>query len=121
MRLTKDFTLEEFRCPCCSGIKDSLQFRAFVSHLQEARQNAGVPFLITSGYRCPKHNKEVGGINESAHTKGVAADIHAASSSTKFAIIKGLLSAGFRRIGISKTFIHADMDVDKPQNMIWTY
>lgn len=34
------------------------------------------PIIITSGYRCEKLNKAVGGVNNSWHTKGNAADIH---------------------------------------------
>lgn len=34
------------------------------------------PIIITSGYRCEKLNKAVGGVANSWHTKGNAADIH---------------------------------------------
>lgn len=34
------------------------------------------PIVITSGYRCEKLNKAVGGVANSWHTKGNAADIH---------------------------------------------
>lgn len=34
------------------------------------------PIVITSGYRCAKLNKAVGGVSNSWHTKGNAADIH---------------------------------------------
>lgn len=30
--------------------------------LDEARDLAGAPFSLTSAYRCPKHNKAVGGV-----------------------------------------------------------
>ena len=36
-------------------------------------------------------------------------------------IVQALLTAGFTRIGIASTFIHADDDPSKPQNLIWTY
>lgn len=34
------------------------------------------PIIITSGFRCEKLNKAVGGVPNSWHTKGNAADIH---------------------------------------------
>lgn len=34
------------------------------------------PIIITSGFRCEKLNKAVGGVPSSWHTKGNAADIH---------------------------------------------
>lgn len=37
------------------------------------------PIIITSGYRCPKLNTLVGGVSNSWHTQGNAADIHVAS------------------------------------------
>ena len=37
------------------------------------------PIIVTSGYRCPKLNKAVGGVPLSQHTLGQAADIHTVS------------------------------------------
>jgi hypothetical protein len=36
-------------------------------------------------------------------------------------IVRGLLDAGFTRIGIAKTFIHADDDAESPQQVMWLY
>lgn len=38
--------------------------------LQVIRDNLGKPIKITSGYRCPKLNKTVGGVHNSSHLKG---------------------------------------------------
>lgn len=43
--------------------------------LQPARDKWGKPFHINSGYRCPDLNKAVGGVKNSYHLKGQAADI----------------------------------------------
>jgi len=51
--------------------------------------------------------------------KGLASDIRYTSSSECFKILNGLILAGFRRIGIYKTFIHVDIDQDKVQGVIW--
>lgn len=47
--------------------------------LDPLRRLYGKPIIITSGYRCEKLNKLVGGVKSSWHTKGNAADIHVAS------------------------------------------
>jgi len=121
MRLTKNFNRDEFVCPCCRAFVDSLAFRAFVARLQYAREQAGIPFVITSGYRCAEHNKAVGGKGDSSHLKGLAADIRAQTSLERFKIIDGLIRAGLTRIGIAKTFIHVDISTDKPQRRMWVY
>lgn len=92
-----------------------------LNRLDSARELAGTPFNITSGWRCPKHNAEVGGKPESAHTTGEAADIAATGAREKFKIVNGLLQAGFTRIGIGKGFIHADDDETKDPEVIWLY
>lgn len=46
-----------------------------VNVLQPARDQIGRPFKITSGYRCARLNKAVGGVANSKHLTGHAADI----------------------------------------------
>ena len=43
--------------------------------LDRIRERLGVPIYINSGYRCPAHNAEVGGVPNSQHVEGTAADI----------------------------------------------
>ena len=47
--------------------------------LDPLRRLYGKPIVITSGYRCTELNKKVGGVANSWHTQGNAADIHVAS------------------------------------------
>lgn len=47
--------------------------------LDPLRRLYGKPIIITSGFRCQKLNDLVGGVKNSWHTKGNAADIHVAS------------------------------------------
>ena len=113
----KHFSEEEFACPCCGYQDMSLDF---VEELDKARSEAGVPFVISSGYRCEKHNEEVGGVSGSAHTKGLAVDIAVKSSSDRFKILQALIRR-FDRIGISKNFIHVDWDHRKSKEVCWLY
>ncbi|KQC10526.1 MAG: peptidase M15, partial [Candidatus Cloacimonas sp. SDB] len=68
----KFFSKKEFNCSCCETSNISANL---VLKLDLARELAETPFIITSGYRCPKHNREVGGVKDSAHVKGLAVDI----------------------------------------------
>ena len=43
--------------------------------LDPAREALGKPVVVNSGFRCPLHNKAVGGACNSQHVKGEAADI----------------------------------------------
>ena len=47
--------------------------------LQPLREKIGKPIIISSGYRCDKLNKLVGGVSNSDHRFGAAADIHTKS------------------------------------------
>ena len=112
------FKLSEFECPCCGANEMKTEF---VERLDRARDLAGVPFRINSGYRCREHNKAVGGKPSSSHLIGWAADIACLTSSARLKIVRALLDVGFDRIGVAKTFIHVDSDPTKPPGVMWTY
>ena len=116
--MTKNFSRDEFACRCgCGGVKVC---EYLVEKLQVIREKLG-PMHINSGYRCVSHNLQVGGSPESSHLRGCAVDIRCENSFDRFFLIKYLLQEGFSRIGIGPTFIHADLDAEKPQNLIWLY
>ena len=46
--------------------------------LDPLRHEYGGPIYVSSGYRCPRLNKAVGGAETSQHVKGEAADIYVA-------------------------------------------
>jgi uncharacterized protein YcbK (DUF882 family) len=111
----KHFEFEEFACPCCGENRTSLDF---AYRLDKARESAATPFVITSGYRCEDYNM---GSPTSSHLKGLAADISAPDSHTRFLILRALFEHGFTRIGIGEDFIHVDDDEEKPSRLAWTY
>lgn len=115
----KHFKIEEFDCKC--GCGKNFMKGLFLDMIDSARDIAGVPFNITSGFRCKKHNKAVGGKKTSSHMKGMASDIECVNSSDRWAIEDGLFAAGFLRIGEGDTFVHADNDPYKDQNVKWRY
>lgn len=114
----KYFKLEEFKCPCCGEVNMD---QNFLIMLDNARGIAGIPFKVTSGYRCDKHNAEVGGVSDSSHNKGMAADIAVADGRARFLVVSAAIKAGFTRIGIAKTFVHLDSDDSKDPSVVWLY
>ncbi len=121
----KNFKLEEFDSPDFKGSGKNMD-ADFIQLLDRARTEAGIPFKINSGYRTESHNRKVGGKPKttaskgSSHMYGLAADIGCTDSNTRSKILAALVTVGFRRIGIANTFLHVDMDNDKP-NAIWLY
>lgn len=115
----RHFSPTEFACKCGCGAGMEKMDPVFLGMLDEARELAGIPFVLTSAYRCPKHNRAVGGVEDSAHVRGHAVDIRCASSHERFRIVSALLEAGFRRIEAAPTWIHADTDPAKPQDVIF--
>ena len=118
----KYFKLSEFDCPTDSGSGENMCL-SFLTKLDKARELAGVPFKITSGYRSPQHNTSIGGALNSSHMNVPcnACDISTPDSSTRYKIISSLLKVGINRIGIGKNFIHCDTDKKKSPNIIWHY
>jgi uncharacterized protein YcbK (DUF882 family) len=71
-QLSEHFTSEELACKCCGNAP----IKPILLELLEAIRNlVDTAIIINSGYRCPKHNKEVNGEPNSWHTQGIAADI----------------------------------------------
>lgn len=106
----KYFTPEEIR-----GLDESL-----VGMLDFTRETCGFPLQITSGYRDPAHNAEIGGVPDSAHTKGLAVDLRKPIGLDQLLkMVWALGLAGFRRIEIADRHVHVDMDLGKGHPVMW--
>nr|WP_256476317.1 D-Ala-D-Ala carboxypeptidase family metallohydrolase [Anaerofustis sp. NSJ-163] len=77
----KYFKKSEFKCQCrgkyCNGYPAEMSSK-LIDILEKLRAYFGKPITITSGLRCKKHNAEVGGVSNSQHQYGKAADIYIA-------------------------------------------
>lgn len=116
--LSRNFTRAEFACRCGCG-QDAVSLE-LVTKFQKVRDYFG-PLRLTSGFRCPEHNRRQGGVPNSAHLAGLAVDLECTLSLSRYILIARLMEAGFQRIGIGKTFMHADLDTTKVKPSIWTY
>lgn len=121
--MLKYFDYSEFDSPDIEGSGKKYMNQRFLDKLDVARGIAGIPFIINSGYRSIEHNLAVGGIKNSSHLKGLAADIECDTDEDRYKITQALLKAGINRIGIkgSNGFIHCDIDPSKNKNRIWAY
>lgn len=74
----KYFSRSEFRCTCggkyCNGFPVEPD-EQLVRILDKVREKYGKAFSPNSSIRCPKRNAEVGGVSNSQHLYGIAADI----------------------------------------------
>lgn len=106
--LAENFKVKEFACN--DGSDTVLISDELVDLLQKIRDHFGVAVVINSGYRTSAYNKKVGGVSNSQHVKGTAADI----------VVKGVdpLTVGqyveyimpdHGGIGVYQTFTHVDV------------
>jgi len=112
----KYFKIEEFKCHCCGENNIDIEL---VTILDDIREILGLPMKVNSGYRCAKHNKEVGGKEDSAHLYGKAADTEMLHGRMVWDFVDLAKAKGIQRIGVYKTFVHVDIDRTKPQKVMW--
>ncbi|GAB6181739.1 D-Ala-D-Ala carboxypeptidase family metallohydrolase [Desulfotomaculum defluvii] len=107
VKLAPHFEEREFACRCCGMVNVSMEL---VTKLEEMRQAIGKPIIVTSGYRCPLHNRAVGGAINSYHIRGLAADIKVAGCTAE-QLAALAVRFGFDGIGIYRkgNFIHVDV------------
>lgn len=121
-QISKNFTWEEFTASDTAkklGILNQIidwdvrdNVIALVEKvLQPLRDAWGKPITINSGYRCPRLNKEVGGVPTSQHVKGQAADC---GCDDPLALARLLLDLGleFDQAIVYPTFLHLSYKAD---------
>ena len=113
------FDKKEFACKDGCGF-DEVSPR-LVKVLDRTREILNRPLVITSACRCHDHNRAEGGKENSAHVKGLAADLKVNGARERFEVIEAALVAGIIRIGIARDFVHIDIDSSKPQRVTWLY
>ena len=88
--------------------------------LDRAREFFGNPIVLTCGYRSPEYNAEIGGVPESAHTKGMAADVRAPSDpAMRERLMWSFGAAGFRRVESAPRHFHVDTDDQTKPSPAW--
>ena len=116
MQLTKNFTQKEFNSKDGSSMPDEVlrNIELLSEQLQIIRDYTGKSITINSGYRSPEHNASIGGVSNSQHVLGKAADIviDGMKPSDTYALIEYLNDKGVIKIGglgSYNTFTHVDI------------
>ena len=103
------FYRHEFVCHCCGVFQLDPKLP---EALEALRSLANAPVVVLCGYRCPEHNRRVGGRPGSQHLLGKAADIRIAGlglqSMYELAVRVPQFAAG--GIGVyDRDFLHVDV------------
>lgn len=107
----KHFDKSEFACKCggryCDGFPAEIKKR-IVEVLDTVREYTAKPVIISSGVRCKNHNKNVGGVGNSYHMDGRAADFAVCGYSAQ-TTINVINTLGFKPIemyAIDSAYVH---------------
>lgn len=118
----KYFTINDFRCRHCDELPENGMNQILLDKLDALRESVGVPVYISCGYRCPTHNAEVGGVENSQHVLGNAADIYTDNLSVD-ELASAAIEAGFDGIGryYGDEFVHVDVrdNGESPNEYTW--
>lgn len=112
-KLSENFSVKEFRCK--DGSDKILVDENLVKLLQKMRDKFGV-IIITSAYRTKSYNKKVGGVSDSQHLYGYAADITIRKTSELLKAAQYAEKIGFGGIGLDnkyQMFLHLDTRKNK--------
>ena len=107
------FTRSEFKCKCggryCDGYPAEIDMN-MVKIADKIREKIGKPITINSGLRCKTHNANVGGVSNSQHLYGTAADLGCPIGCTpsQVASIAEEIMGNTGGIGIYSWGIHID-------------
>ncbi|MGB6371674.1 MAG: D-Ala-D-Ala carboxypeptidase family metallohydrolase [Atribacterota bacterium] len=107
LKVAKHFKLSEFACPCCKRV---MLHPKLLVKLIELRKILERPIYITSGYRCPRYNQKIGGVVNSYHCIGLAADIKV-NNINLIELLGYAEEIDFNGIGFyeKKNFLHLDV------------
>ena len=103
-KITKNFTTDEMKCPCCDACNMNDEF---MTTLQEIREQCNFGFRVNSAYRCKEYNNKVSSNTRGQHIEGQAVDISMKDRYKRFKLLNKAIDSGyFKDIAIAKTFIH---------------
>lgn len=98
------------RCGCTTPQGVAMNLAELARSLEDMRRQTG-PLNVTSGYRCPEHNRRVHGAEASQHLQGIAADVmsRTLTPTTLKRAAEKVPAFADGGIGTYKTWIHVDI------------
>lgn len=108
MSFSEHFSNSELACKHC-GINNCTP--ELVNALERFREAVGKPVLVDDAYRCAAHNAAVGGVPDSEHTLGIAADIKVPGLSARELYAIAVKIPGVNGLGVDdkRAYIHLDL------------
>ena len=119
IEIAPHLTADEIACHCCGQSIAHIDLLNAWTYLRVT--TFCKPITIVSGYRCPKHNKEVHGTRASAHMQGKAIDVRVTDPAWfDDSFIQVFAACGFHGVGRNResNFIHLDT---KDRIAVWDY
>ena len=109
--LSPHFSRDELKCQCCGRVgRFPKRVKKVVACLEKLREAVQKPVNITSWYRCPKHNENVGGVRGSYHTKDMAVDLWVEGYGLReLAYLAGRAGFGGRGRYWNRGIVHCDL------------
>lgn len=108
----KPYDFKSFECKCgCGKTIEDVYFVDFMNYLYAETNKL---FVINSGMRCLAHNKKVGGVPTSDHTKGLAIDCATPTMEDRSLLVYHAFRFGIKRaiIYVHKKFVHLSINYD---------
>jgi uncharacterized protein YcbK (DUF882 family) len=108
--MSKFFTEDECRCKCCGQLPKGGMDKDLMERLDALREAADKPLTLSCAYRCPTHNAEVGGVPDSQHVLGLAADVLVPDGMSVEDLAELAEGVGFNGVGryFKQDFVHVD-------------
>jgi uncharacterized protein YcbK (DUF882 family) len=116
-KLSKYVSLSEVVCKCGCGLVPT---KEMLDKFDQIRESYGKPLHITSGARCEKQNKKIGGSPKSNHVLGMALDVVRTDELEKF-ILGNLdtMDVCIEDLGVTLTWIHVQVVPPKSGNRVF--
>lgn len=125
MKLTTNFSKMEFDSRDGHTMPDDVlaNVTSLAENLQKVREVLGEPIHINSGYRSPSHNTAIGGVSNSQHLTGKAADITMKNFTAKdlVLVLERMINTGELQqggLGLYNGFVHYDI---RGQRARWNF
>jgi uncharacterized protein YcbK (DUF882 family) len=113
------FSTDEMTCHCCGRLPEGGISQDLLDKLDQLRELVGEPIHVTCMYRCPAHNRAVGGATNSRHLYGEAADIYC-DNTDREALADLAVEIGFGGVERNRDMDYVHVDV-RSDTYYWVY